>query len=65
MNEKIVQLKSLKMARILTLFCVIVGGWGGVGSNKMQQGGNYQDFLKWWGGGGGFLGHSVIKIKWT
>ena len=24
-----------------------------VGSNKMHQGGNYQDFLKWRGEGGG------------
>ena len=26
------------------------GGRGGGGSNKMHQGGNYGDFLKWWGG---------------
>ena len=29
-------------------------------SNKMHQGGNYQDLLKW---GGGFLGHSLMMIK--
>ena len=31
------------------------------GSNKMHQGENYQDFLKY--GGGLFLGHSLIIIK--
>ena len=29
----------------------------------MNQGQNYQDFLKWEGGGGRGLGHSVITIK--
>ena len=43
-----------------TLLCLIVG----VGSNKMYQGGNYQDFLKW-AGGRVFLGHSFITMKWT
>ena len=33
--------------KILTLLCLIVEG-----SNKMHQGGNHQDFLKWGGGGG-------------
>ena len=36
------------------------GGWL-VGSNKMHQGENYQDFLKW----GVVLGHSLQIIKWT
>ena len=32
--------------------CVCVGGGeGGGGSNKIHQGENYQDFLKWRGGG--------------
>ena len=47
----------------LTLSWIIVGGWGW-GLNKMHQGENYQDFIKW-GGGGGILGHSLVIIKWT
>ena len=33
-------------------------------ANKMQQGENHRDFLKW-GNRGLFLGHSLIIIKWT
>ena len=43
-----------------SLLCLIVG----VGSNKMHQGGNYHNFLKW-GRERVFLGHSFIIIKWT
>ena len=35
-------------------------GEGGGGSNKIHQGQNYQDFLKW---GGLLLGHSLTIIK--
>ena len=34
---------------LTTLLCLIVGGGGGGGLNKMHQGKNYQDFLKWRG----------------
>ena len=54
------------------LFRLIVGGGRGGGrgrANKMHQGENYQDFLKWliWGGGGGIFWSFSIKfrIKWT
>ena len=35
---------------IITLPCLIVKGWGGGGeggANKLHQGENYRDFLKW------------------
>ena len=38
-------------------------GWGCAGSNKMHQGENYRDILKW--GRALFLDHSLIIIKWT
>ena len=38
---------------VTTLMCLIAGG-----SNKMHQGENYQDFLKWRGGGSVFKSFS-------
>ena len=43
-----------------TLLCLILG----VGSNKMHLRGNYQGLLKL-EGGGGWVGHSLLIIKWT
>ena len=38
-----------KKDAIITLPCLIVKGWGGGGwgANKLHQGENYRDFLKW------------------
>ena len=52
-------ISEVKQYEETTLSCVIVEG-----SNKVHQGGNYQEFWKWWEGEV-FLGHSLIIIKWT
>ena len=65
MNNAVFRKKSMKNVRkhrdikLSNLYFTLNSR--GRGGNKMHQGGNYQDFLKW--GGGLFFGHSHIIIK--